>query len=113
MKKAITLTAVGATIVAAALIGPAYADHNSNHYTLGQEIVTTTYQFPAVNGSQAALNAECPTGKVVTGGGFGYSPNTVDVHSSGPTSSTVWQVNAVTLDSSAPQLSAYAICVKP
>ncbi len=74
------------------------------------EIVTSaTVSVPA--GSASIARAECPTGKVVTGGGFSSPTNYFRTRRSYPSTKSSWEVMLFNTFSSTRSFTAYAVCV--
>ena len=78
----------------------------------GVAIVTSEWQrLPGGGGEVRGATAECPTGKVATGGGHQFTADAdVLVVRSGPSSGGTWDVWAVNRSSWSTSLRAFAVC---
>jgi hypothetical protein len=77
----------------------------------GYELVHVQVENAFISNGEI-LYANCPAGKVVTGGGFIVSPMTGRVENNQPMpDGSGWHVEVVNLGASSPWVSAWAICV--
>jgi hypothetical protein len=87
-------------------------------YTLGREIVTADTVIPYPNSledpppADTTASATCPTGKVVTGGG--YTTAYIKANWNYPVGVNTWRVKFGAQDAFGDQLvTVYAVCVNP
>jgi hypothetical protein len=77
-------------------------------------IVQRVEESYGVNGGGLFSNAgaTCPSGTILTGGGF-YAPADIQVMGSFPASDTRWDVSALNRGTNAVEFSVYALCIGP
>ena len=79
-------------------------------FSLGQEIVTASCTVP--NGGTCTAAATCPAGKALLSGGFSNSWASVQVLTSYPASTTVWNCTFYTVAGGGVSPTCYALCGK-
>lgn len=81
----------------------------------GHEIVNATASIPVSGSRRANVTATCPSGKVVTGGGWSQADDVngadLTLYNSYPDSTTSWTVRLYNTGGSAKNATAYAVCV--
>jgi hypothetical protein len=81
----------------------------------GREVVTVT-QSILINGTPVTVNADCPTGKQVLGGGFSHVPTDssgaflTTAQNNYPSSATRWTVTLASSHVIATTVTVYAVC---
>jgi hypothetical protein len=77
-------------------------------------IVQRVEESYGVNGGGLYSNAgaTCPSGTILTGGGF-YAPADIQVMGSFPISDTRWDVSALNRGANVVEFNVYALCIGP